>query len=164
MGRTLATMITMTTYGSWLRGDGRKWVDEGIVYPPDPILEANDEQRMKHAAFRFAARDLMRIGQLIGESLVARKQQQILAMTVQTWHVHYVVSATRVPISDVVKCAKDAARFGMRVGRPIWADGYDKRFCFDTKSVRNRVAYVERHNTGGGRPAKPWSFIVPLDI
>jgi hypothetical protein len=39
MGNTLATMITMTTYGTWLRGDYRGWVDDGRILPPDPILE-----------------------------------------------------------------------------------------------------------------------------
>src|SRR5262245_18986569 len=94
MGRTLATMITLTTYGMWLRGDRRGWVDDGVVYPADPILEANDFQRMNHDVFRFASTDLSRIGQAMGESLIARLEQRIFALTVQTWHVHFVVGAT----------------------------------------------------------------------
>jgi hypothetical protein len=27
---TLAIMVTMTTYGTWLRGDPRGWVEDGI--------------------------------------------------------------------------------------------------------------------------------------
>ncbi len=53
MARTLATTLTMTTYGTWLRGDMRGCVDEGRVLPPDPELEAADRQRMKHSAFLF---------------------------------------------------------------------------------------------------------------
>jgi len=50
-------------------------------------------------------------------------------------------------------------RWGLRPGRPIWADKYDKRFCLDEASAHARIEYVERHNTAIGLPAKPWSFI-----
>ena len=80
-------------------------------------------------------------------------------MTVQTWHVHVVITATQHPVAHIVKCAKDAVRWGLRPGRPIWADGYDKRFCFDEESACARISYVERHNTAIGLPPKPWDFI-----
>jgi hypothetical protein len=53
MANTLATLITMTTYGTWLRGDRRGWVDDGKILPPDPILEAADRRRMKHPVYIF---------------------------------------------------------------------------------------------------------------
>ncbi len=80
-------------------------------------------------------------------------------MTVQTWHAHIVVGACEHPVEKTAKCAKDAVRWGLRPGRPIWGDGYDKRFCFDEDSVHSRIEYVERHNTVTGLPAKPWQFI-----
>ncbi len=163
MGRTLATMVTMTTYGTWLRGDRRGWVDEGVTYPADPILEANDRQRMKHDVFLFVANDLVRIGEALGRALIDRLQQRILALTVQTWHVHFVIGATETEMGEVVKCAKDSARYLLQPGRPIWSDGHDKRFCFDQRAVCARVAYVERHNVERGWPARPWDFIVPLE-
>ena len=42
MGSTLATMLTMTTYSTWLRGDRRGWVDDGQIFPADPELESAD--------------------------------------------------------------------------------------------------------------------------
>ncbi|HZZ30323.1 MAG TPA: hypothetical protein VFE46_20155 [Pirellulales bacterium] len=162
MGNTLATMLTMTTYGTWLRGDKRGWVEDGVIYPPDPELQSADQSRMQHAPFRFEQSDLSRIGQSISDSLLQRLQQCIYALTVQTWHVHVVISTTTNPISAVVKCAKDVARYTLRPGRTIWTDGYDKRFCFEEQTVRNRIAYVERHNLERGWPAKPWPFIVPF--
>ncbi|MEX2186367.1 MAG: hypothetical protein WD875_06225 [Pirellulales bacterium] len=159
MNRTLAIMFTMTTYGTWLRGDRRNWVDDGVVLPPDPILEKNDEQRMAHEAFRFDDDDWWAIGNWIGASLVERLRLRVGAMTVQPWHVHFVAAATEHPVSAIAKCAKDAVRWGLRIDRPIWTDGYDKRFCFDDDAVNARVNYVERHNTERGRPAKPWDFI-----
>lgn len=128
MRKVLAIMLTMTTYGTWLRGDRRGWVDRGVVLPPCPELEAADRRRMKHPMFLFDKDRFLEIGCFIGESLRQRLHLRILAMTVQTWHVHVVIAATDHPVEKVVKCAKDAVRWGLRPGRPIWSDGYDKRF------------------------------------
>jgi hypothetical protein len=120
-------------------------------------------RRLKHPVFRFADSDLLNIGRCIGESLISRKHQRIVALTVQRWHVHLVISRTLVRLPDVVKCAKDAVRHALQLGRPIWTAGFDKRYCFNIDSVRNHVAYVERHNTSLGWPAKPWPFLEPVD-
>jgi len=159
MGSTLGTMLTMTTYGTWLRGDTRGWVDAGRIMPPHPILEGSDRERMKHPMYLFDVNLLLDVGRAIGQSLLKRIPLRIYAMTVQAWHVHVVVSDTPVKLSEVVKCAKDAARWYLRPGRPIWGRGYDKRFCFDDASLCLRIEYVERHNTESGLPARPWGFI-----
>ncbi|MEX2287957.1 MAG: hypothetical protein WD648_12760 [Planctomycetaceae bacterium] len=163
MGRTLGTMITITTYGTWLRGDRRRWVDNGEVLPPNPQLEAADRKRMPHPPFLFDACDLHRVGRAIGESLRARCSVTILALTVQRWHVHVLIGESEIDIADVVKCAKDAVRWELRPHQPIWTTGYDKRFCFDVVTLRNRIAYVERHNLADGLPARPWPFITSLE-
>jgi len=101
----------------------------------------------------------MPVGSLIGESVRQRLGLRIFAMSVQSWHVHIVIATTDHPVPKVIKCAKDAVRWGLRPGRPIWADKYDKRFCLDEASAHARIEYVQRHNTAIGLPAKPWSFI-----
>ena len=123
MTRTLATMITMTTYGSWLRGDRRGWVDKGQILPPEPFLEAADRRRMKHPLYRFSDQQLHRVGELIGTSLVNRMNVALLALSVGTWHCHFVIGVTEQHVGDVVKCAKDAVRHGLQPGRPIWTTG-----------------------------------------
>ena len=162
MGRTQAILLTWTTDGTWLRGDLRGWVDEGRVLPPDPVLESAERARMKHSAFTFDPDQLFSVGQAIGESLTSRLKLTILALTVQTWHVHVVIGATSKPLPDVVKCAKDAARWHLRFNRPLWTVKYDKRFCFDDESTRTRVEYVERHNLRLGWAARPWAFVQTL--
>lgn len=158
----LGTMFTITTYGTWLRGDRRGWADEGRILAPDPVLEDADRARMRHPVWLFAKADLLRIGAMVGDSLRSRLGQRILALTVGAWHAHWVVGASVHRPPAVVKCAKDAVRYGLRPGRPIWTDGYDKRFCFDEPALRARIAYVERHNTAHGWPARPWDFIESL--
>jgi hypothetical protein len=160
MGSTLGIMLTSTTYGTWLRGDKRGWVDDGRILPPLPWLEANDRTRMKHEPYMFDADRLHEIGQMIGESLIARKSAAILALHVARWHMHIVIGCTCHDVSEIAKCAKDAVRYGLRVGRPIWTADYDKRFCFDGRSLRARIRYVERHNEAAGWPARPWKFLL----
>ncbi|HUX17508.1 MAG TPA: hypothetical protein VMW52_13610 [Phycisphaerae bacterium] len=156
----MATLVTMTTYGTWLRGNARGWVDAGTIFPPSPALEDADRRRMKHPVFKFAEKDWQTVGSWMGMALAERTQTALYAMTVQPWHVHLVVAPSGQTLSHLVKCAKDAARWGLRAGRPIWAGGYDKRFCFDEASAAARIAYVERHNVACGRPARPWTFLV----
>jgi hypothetical protein len=163
MGNTLGIMFTSTTYGTWLRGDRRGWVDDGRLLPSLPWLEANDRARMKHEPYLFAPDRLHEIGQMIGDSLIARKSTTILALHVARWHVHIVIGRTRHDVSDVAKCIKDAVRYGLGAGRPIWTKDYDKRFCFDARSLRARVRYVERHNEQCGWPPRPWDFVVDVD-
>jgi hypothetical protein len=162
MGSTLAILTTMTTYGTWLRGDARGWVDDGTLYPPDPVLEAADRARMKHEPYYFDRDGWLDIGQAMGESLIERKGVRILALTIQRWHSHFVIGGTKHHIAEVVKCAKDAVRWHLRIDRPIWSTDYDKRWCFDMAAVRTRVDYVEKHNLRNGWVRKPWAFITPL--
>ena len=162
MGATLATMITISTYGTWLRGDARGWVDDGITFPPDPVLEQFDAERMKYTPYKFPREVRFATAEAIGRSLIERLHVRIYAMCLQSWHSHIVVGATSHPLSLVIKCAKDAARWHVRLDRPIWAVGFDKRFCFDKPSVFHRVDYVERHNLADGLLRKPWEFIENL--
>jgi hypothetical protein len=159
MNTVLATMVTMTTYGTWLRGDHRGWIDEGILMPTSPELNASDLACCKHSPFYFERSQCQELGQKIGESLIKRLNLCILAMTVRTWHAHFVYAATETSIAQIVKCAKDAGRYALRAGRPIWTDGYDKRWCYNDKQVSARIDYVERHNLEWKLPAKPYAYI-----
>ncbi|MEM6334787.1 MAG: hypothetical protein AAF823_15745 [Planctomycetota bacterium] len=161
MSRTLAVMLTCTTYGTWLRGDPRGYVEDGRVLPPNPNLQAADTARLNHPPYTFPPDRLLDTAEAIGRSLIDRKAQTILALTLQTWHVHVLLVATHTPIPEIVKCLKDAARYHLRPGRPIWTTGYDKRFCFDQKTVRARIAYIERHNQQNGWPPRPFPFLTP---
>ena len=162
MRPTLGIMITATTYGTWLRGDRRGWIDDGRLMPPCPELEAADRRRMPHPPFLFARDQLHEVGAVIGRSLTARLATPIFALHTGVWHFHLVVGAQPDELPRIAKCAKDAVRFHLRPSRPIWTAGYDKRFCFDEPSLRRRIRYVERHNEALGLPLQPWLFIPPL--
>ncbi|MFG0329490.1 MAG: hypothetical protein ACF8PN_06265 [Phycisphaerales bacterium] len=159
MSRNLATMFTMTTYGVWLRGDARGWVQNGQLMPPRPSMESVDRQQLRYSPFYFARADFSAVGNAIGESLIERMELTVYAMTVQSWHVHFVVGTTRRRAGDIVKCAKDSVRWRLRVDRPIWGAGHDKRFCYDEGAVASRIDYVERHNLAMKLERRPYSFL-----
>ncbi|MBL8822801.1 MAG: hypothetical protein JNJ77_09460 [Planctomycetia bacterium] len=160
---TLGTLVTSTTYGTWLRGDQRGWVDQGILWPEDPLLELADYQRLKHEPFRFAKDQLFLVGEMICSQLWQRMQIRLLALTVRTWHIHVVLPATTINIAKLMKCVKESVRFGLKIARPIWTDGYDQRFCFDWERLHDRVYYVEQHNIRAGWPAQPWPKLMPWE-
>jgi hypothetical protein len=159
MRETLGIVITATTYGTWLRGDRRGWIDDGELMPPCPGLEDVDHVRMEHPRFLFGAEQLFEVGDVMGRSLVMRMAAPIFAMHVGSWHFHLVIGVAPCDVPAAVKCGKDAVRFGLRPSRPIWTAGYDKRYCFDEASLRSRIRYVERHNERAGLPPRPWPFI-----
>jgi hypothetical protein len=161
--RTLGTLITCTTYGTWLRGDRRHWVEDAITLPPNPPLEQTDRSRLKSPPCRFATDQLFEIADVMGRALVDRKHQRVFALTVQASHIHFVIGPTPVTMPQVVKCAKDSARWLLKTNRPIWTRGYDKQFCFTEQSLLTRIRYVENHNLQNGWPTQPWDWLTPIN-
>ena len=151
-------MFTWTTYGAWLRGDARDWVSDGVIYPPDPVLESADRRRLRFAPFVFPRRSRGEAGELVGQA-VKGLNGAVLALTVGSWHLHVVTAYIHVPIPTIVKTIKDCVRRGLGYGRPIWTAGYDKRFCFHPASLLARIRYVQKHNVQDGLPPNPWDFI-----
>src|SRR5690242_16654041 len=101
---------------------------------------------MKHPLYLFPRHRLLETGSLIGESCITRLHVSIHALHVGAWHVHIVIGSTEHDIAEVANCVKEAARYGLRANRPIWTEGYDKRFCFHERSALTRIRYVQRHN------------------
>ncbi len=166
-------MLTCTTYGSWLRGDKRGWVDDGKILPADAQLEVRDRQRMKHSAWVFNDVQQIVAGVCICKSLRERMNVGVWALAIESWHVHVVLDwGDMHAVGRVVKCMKDAVRYGLKNvgghagdhvggGRPIWTTGYDKRWCFDAVTLRHRVAYVQRHNLQRGFTAHRFDGVTP---
>ncbi|HUU60376.1 MAG TPA: hypothetical protein VMZ50_12585 [Phycisphaerae bacterium] len=159
MARTLGTMLTWTTYGMWMRGDLRQWVEKAKVWPRDPVLEARDRGRLRYPPFLLPQEQRLTAGDLIGE-VVAGLKAKVHALTVGSWHVHVVISYVNTPLCEVIKLLKERVRMGLSYRRAIWGGGYDKRFCFDRQSLQARIDYVREHNVEDGLPPDPWDFIV----
>ncbi len=159
MRDALAIMISMTTHGTSLDDEERRWVDQDVIMPAEPVRHPPNGQGGNTGPLAFSRDQLKQVGSLIGAALRDELGLRIWALTVQSWYAHLVVGATREPTARIVRCAEDAVRRGLGWKRPIWGDGYVKRFCVDEESVRQRIAYVERNNIAVDWPAKPWPFI-----
>ena len=145
MGKTLGYMVTWTTYGTRLQGDKRGWVKDGNTYKVNPCIEEANKEQMQHTSVKLTnmERDLVREA-ILGKA--RERRQKIYAINVRTNHVHIVFDNGTYPISQVVQAYKNAATAALRENGfygKIWTSGYDKRYCFNEKAMRNRIEYVE---------------------
>jgi REP element-mobilizing transposase RayT len=148
MVKTLAYMVTWTTYGTWLQGDKKGYVKDGQIIKPDADLEAANLRNLQKQPVRLTTIQKEIVNQAIAGK-AEQLGQNVLAIAVCQNHVHLVVAYNGTPIEFSVKHYKNAAISALRkhglVGR-VWSSGFDKRFCFDEKSLRKRIDYVNDHN------------------
>ncbi|MBN1796856.1 MAG: transposase [Sedimentisphaerales bacterium] len=147
MAKTLGYMITWTTYGSWLQGDKRRYVKDGQILLPNEALE--------EANVKLLTKDTVRLSyeqRKIVEKAIRYKAnqfgQQIYALAVCARHVHLIAEYIPKPIGIIVQryksCAVRALRKDGIQGR-VWTNGYDKRYCFDENTLKQKINYVNRH-------------------
>lgn len=110
-------------------------------------LEGANKRMRRGGAVKFnkAEREIVRRA-ILAEA--RRIGERILAVSVQSNHIHVVISAGGKAISKVVSRLKCVAYYETQrdsVRRRLWSRGYDKRLCFDEESLRRRIAYVNKH-------------------
>ena len=148
MPNTLGYMLTWTTYGTWLQGDARGYVNNGKICSENICLRIANETSKTQSSIRLS--DSQR--QLIKEAILNKAEsvrQAVHALTVRKDHVHLVVGYTPVPIPKIAAIYKAAARMALKeygFQGKLWTKGYDKRFCFDAETLKRRIKYVEKHN------------------
>jgi REP element-mobilizing transposase RayT len=141
-------MLTWTTYGTWLQGNKKGYVKDGIVIlgtnatlaaankkqlRKEPVILTLKQRKIIKSAFRVKAEQI---------------KQKILALSVCSDHVHIVLDYTTMDIGQTVRNYKVAGLKALRgVGfeGPLWTKGFDKRFCFDERTIRKRIEYVNNH-------------------
>jgi REP element-mobilizing transposase RayT len=140
-------MVTWTTYGTWLQGDERGYVREGKIYGGNPRLEQRNKENQTGNTIKLTKQQKDIVRKAIMEE-AHKLGQKVHSIAVCTNHVHMVVSYIRDGIEKSVKHYKNASLVALRkdgfVGR-VWTRGYDKRYCFDEKSLKNRIEYIKKH-------------------
>ncbi len=147
MRKTLGYMLTWTTYGTWLQGRKEGFVKDGEVRGENVALQIDCEEKLKESPVRLRRkeREIVREGIL---EAAKRFKQNIRAIAVCSNHVHIVCEYVEVPIGVLVGYYKNAGRKALQKSGyegKVWTRGYDKRFCFDQKALRERMKYVEGH-------------------
>ncbi|MBW8017917.1 MAG: hypothetical protein FVQ82_17235 [Planctomycetes bacterium] len=150
MDRLIGYMLTWPTYGSWLQGDERGFVKDGVSYKADSrLLRANIKLRQKPAV-----KLLLKHTQIIRDEfyLTAEKiGQKIYSLAVCSNHIHIVAENADIEIADAVSRYKNNTSHVMRKSGfegKVWAKGCDKRFCYDDDKLQALIEYVQRHFEG----------------
>jgi len=140
-------MITWTTYGTWLQGRKQGFVKNGEVRGENVAIKKDCEKKLDDKPVRLGCKEKDVVREAIIEA-AKRFKQKICAIAVRSNHVHIVCEYVDVPISVVAGYYKNAGRVALKkcgVDGRIWTRGYDKRFCFDERSLMERIKYVEGH-------------------
>jgi len=148
MAETIGYMVTWTTYGTWLQGDKRGFVKNGKIRPSDKPLNVSNRQKLSKKPIKLSKNHRRQVADAIFEKS-KQLNQKIYALSVSSSHIHIVAEYIRKPIGEIVTHYKNAAQADLRkmglTGR-IWTKGFDKRYCFDQKSLQNRINYVNSHS------------------
>jgi REP element-mobilizing transposase RayT len=157
MRNPIAYMLTWTTYGSWLQGDERGYVKDGVILYGNKALNTANKALMQYpeVSLTLVQRQtienaLRKEAELLG--------QEIYAIAVGKNHIHLAVSSNGMDAGVAVSHYKNAARLKIKDDgfiRRLWTRGFSKRYCFDEHQLQTVIAYVNNHNKKNGRLKPP---------
>lgn len=156
----LAYYLTWTTYGTWLRGDGRGWTEVGErggarFVEPDPALAEADQGRLKQAPFILGVEARRAVERAIRDGCEHRGWR-LHVLSVRSNHVHVVVSASK----EIERAMTDMKAWGTRglreeglVGADakVWTRHGSTRYIDSDASLASAVDYVGRLQDHPGR-------------
>jgi REP element-mobilizing transposase RayT len=157
MGEPLAYFLTWTTYGSWLPGDERGWIDRheagaGIpIQSPNPQKKALSAIKMAETPVTLEAPARQDVAAAIAEVGLFRSWP-IHAARVLSNHVHVVVTAADVHPDRVEATFKAYGTRRLKRLYPTnnrrhwWTEGASTRYLNDEASVLRAIQYVFDHD------------------
>ena len=140
--------MTFTTYGTWLQGDKRGWVKKGTVHEENAELRKANEGQVKKEAVKLGRKEK----EIVRDAIYKKAEalgEKIFAISVWSNHVHIVLGYSGRPIEETVRIYKNTASAALEKSKfkgRIWTKGFDKRYCFDERVLKERVDYVRRHS------------------
>jgi REP element-mobilizing transposase RayT len=148
MSKIIGYMLTWTTYGSWLPGDERGYVDNGkILLGDDKTLQRN-RQRQKSPVVKLNPKEK----QIVRQTILAEAERighKIEALAVYSNHIHLLARPHTKSIEEIAGRYKSLTTRSLwengRKGR-IWSKRYDKRFCFSEDEFTTRIRYIQKHH------------------
>ena len=158
MSAPLGYFLTWTTYGTWLPGDQRGWVDKhdagtGVPYhEPDPIREAAARARMSEEPVILDMSARRAVEAAVRETCSFRSWT-VRGLSVRSNHVHVVVSAGDVPPGKVMKVLKSHATRALNLLYPSlgrkhwWTEDGSRQYLNDEDSLFAAIRYAESQDT-----------------
>src|SRR5687768_15771924 len=128
-----ALFLTWRTYGSWLPGDERGWVERSrngygeATNKPDPRLEGASSSRMRSLRIELTQEQREVVAESIRSTCEVRSWA-MLALNVRTNHVHLVIGADESPDRVLNSLKAHATRFLrkkslVQEAQEVWARG-----------------------------------------
>lgn len=141
--RVIATMITTTSYGTWLPGDLRGYVRDGQILPGEPKLLDQSKALLSQAPVYFSHPQIIVLDHAIRAA--ADEFDYVLSdLSIESWHLHWIVDHGFDPVPDMVGRLKTRMRQMIRRGR-IWTEGYCHRCLHDADEILIARQYIARH-------------------
>jgi hypothetical protein len=148
MSEMIAYMATWTTYGTWLPGDERGYVDnKGQLQNADEKLFEKSKELQQSPIVKLNSSEKKIAKQTILDE-ARRIGHKIIILAVCSNHVHLLAKPYQEPINKVIGRYKSlTTRTFWEYGRKgkIWTRGFDKQFCFTEKELTARMIYILKH-------------------
>jgi REP element-mobilizing transposase RayT len=148
--KLIGYMVTWTTYGTWLQGDERGYVKDGVILPGNEKLKAANQEQQKSETVKLNAKQKQTVERAILDE-AQRVNQKIFALAVCSNHIHLLADVSAESIEDAVRRYKYSATSALRdcgIQNKIWSKGFDKRFCFVKSQLEQKIKYIQNHNKG----------------
>ena len=146
MDDPIAFYLTWPTYGTWLPGDHRGWVEHRRGWQlPDPIAWLEARSLMKENACRLSPVDRQIVEAQVAETCVSRGWI-LFAANCRSNHIHVVIGACETSPKKIRNDIKAWSTRRLRAADPNrdkwWAERGSERHIYTEESLETVVAYV----------------------
>ena len=136
-------MITTTSYGTWLPGDARGYVQKGRILPSNPRLLHHAQSLLTRQPVIFT--DTQQLTLFHALRLAADEfGYRLTDVSIENWHLHWIVGHGSDPIATVVGRCKTRMRQSLNRGR-IWSEGYHYRTLTTDDDTTTARRYIANH-------------------
>ncbi len=158
----LAYFLTWPTYGTWLPGDDRGWVEYQRGWQlPDAARKLEAQAKMTDQACVLNAEQREVVERTIREHCEIRGWE-LFAVNCRTNHVHVVVAADRTPeivvrqlkawcsrrLKELERTRRSGEQYNER--EQWWAERGSRRWLNDENSLDGAILYVQEGQAGMG--------------
>jgi REP element-mobilizing transposase RayT len=147
MARMIGFMATWTTHGTWLQGDKKGYVKNGITFKANPELEKSNKELLKHNKIKIPKS----LRNTVKDAILKEAEelsQKVYAIAICSNHVHIVAESIGKSCGYSVGRFKKAATKALRkygFTDMVWTKGFDKRYCFHPHELETKIKYVQHH-------------------
>jgi hypothetical protein len=134
--------VTVTSYGSWLPGDARGWVQRGELLPNNPALERHARGELAQSIVLFDPGEQQ---ELMSALLAACDEfgYRVFELSIESWHLHWIMQHHDA-LRSMIGRLKTRMRQRLDCGR-IWAEGYWQRELASEDELVHAREYIRRH-------------------